>query len=270
MDPEVDEEWPALRLGLLKKGDRSGRVIVHGHLLPGAIEGSVVVITVGTRQGCIGNHVIGEMPLAVMGGHVPGLPKDARQKWRLDIEPVGHGASGVLLDPGDVPVDVVAGREMARHHGRAAGRADAAGHGKAMEIGSLASQPIDVGSLHIGVIVAAQVTPAPIVGKDEEDVWPVGCLRADGKCRQHADPDRDRSTVHQSRASTHHRHHDPQHTISAATVRRKGLRSVPCCRRMMSYRLLSPAGVSATRCTGASPWAWRYDARGRGLLRGPQ
>ena len=39
-----------------------------------------------------------------------------------------------------------------------------------MEVGAFACQTINVGRLDVGVPVTAQVTPAPVIGKDEQDI----------------------------------------------------------------------------------------------------
>jgi len=39
-----------------------------------------------------------------------------------------------------------------------------------MEVCAFFRQTVDVGSLYVGVPVTAQVTPAPVVSKDEQDV----------------------------------------------------------------------------------------------------
>ena len=67
-------------------------------------------------------------------------------------------------------IDVVTSRKVARHHGSTTGRTHSTGNGKAMEVGAFLSEPIDVGSLHIGVAMTAKVAPTPVIGEDEQNV----------------------------------------------------------------------------------------------------
>lgn len=39
-----------------------------------------------------------------------------------------------------------------------------------MAIRAFSCEPVDVGSLYIRMAVATQITPAPVIGKDEQDV----------------------------------------------------------------------------------------------------
>ena len=77
-------------------------------------------------------------------------------------------------------VYVVSGWKMPRHDRRSAGRAYTARHGESVEVGAFACQTINVGRLDVGVPVTAQVTPAPIIGKDEQDIGPFRSLNVIG------------------------------------------------------------------------------------------
>ena len=67
-------------------------------------------------------------------------------------------------------VDVMTSWKVAGHHRSAARRANSRGHSEAVEIGPLFSQTVNVWGFDIGVPVATQITPAPIVGKDKENI----------------------------------------------------------------------------------------------------
>jgi hypothetical protein len=62
-------------------------------------------------------------------------------------------------------------RKMAGHHRSTTGGAHAACHHKVMEIHTFLRQPIDVWCSYIGVPVTTKIAPAPVIGKDEKDVW---------------------------------------------------------------------------------------------------
>jgi hypothetical protein len=153
---------------------------VDRHLFPGAVESAVLVVTVLARQRGVGDHVVGQVPLTEVGGRIACLLKNPWQQGSLWTQPVGHVAFGVAGDPGEVAVDVVSGGEMSGHDGGAAGGADAAGDGEAREVGSIGGEAVDIGGKNVGMAVAGEVAPAPIVGEDEEYIGagsPRGRLR---------------------------------------------------------------------------------------------
>jgi len=170
VNPQVDEEGLSLTMALLDERDRVARVFMHRHLLAGTIESAVGIVAVFARQRRVRNHVVGEVPLAEVGGGVPALFQKPRQQRSLRVQPIGHVPPLVAGDPGEVSVDVVAGGEVACHHGGAARRTNPAGDGEAMEISALGRQPVDIRRLDIRMPVTAKIAPAPVIGKDEEDV----------------------------------------------------------------------------------------------------
>ena len=86
------------------------------------------------------------------------------------IEPIGHSAFGVAGDPGEMAIDVVAGRKMPGHHRSPAGRANSAGYGEAVEICAFGSESINVWRFHIRMTMTTQVTPSPVIGENEKNV----------------------------------------------------------------------------------------------------
>ena len=150
------------------------RILVYGHLLARAVESAVFVVAVDTGNWGVGDHVIGEVPLAVVGGGVASFLQEPRQERRLGVEPVGHVALGVARHPGEVAVDIVARREVAGHDRGPAGRTHAAGNREAVEIRALFGKAVNIRRFDIRVPVATQVTPTPVVGKDEQDVGLIG------------------------------------------------------------------------------------------------
>jgi len=60
---------------------------------------------------------------------------------------------------------------MPSHDGSAAGGANSTGNSEAVEVSALFGELVDVGSFDVWVTVNAKVTPAPVIGKDEENVW---------------------------------------------------------------------------------------------------
>ena len=50
-----------------------------------------------------------------------------------------------------------------------------------MEIRPFLGQPIDVGGLQVGVSVATEVPPAPVICKDKDYVWCLGGLGSEDK-----------------------------------------------------------------------------------------
>ena len=95
------------------------------------------------------------------------LFQKSREQHGFRIEPIGHVTFRIAWYPREMTVDVVSGWKMSRHDRRSAGRAYTARHGESVEVGAFACQTINVGRLDVGVPVTAQVTPAPVIGKDE-------------------------------------------------------------------------------------------------------
>lgn len=87
---------------------------------------------------------------------------------------MGSSQSGIPLAIqlvfGKMLVDTVSGRELTRHRGRAAGRANRVANREPMEVGALGSQAIDVRRTKLSVAVTRQIAPSPVVGKDENNV----------------------------------------------------------------------------------------------------
>ena len=88
----------------------------------------------------------------------------------MGLEPIRHPALLVALDGREVPVDGVPSRELSGQDGRPAGGANTAGNRELVELAAFQGKTIDVGRLQIGVPVAAEVTPAPVIGQDEDNV----------------------------------------------------------------------------------------------------
>ena len=78
MHPKVDEERLSLGMAFLDEGYGALDVVVDIHLRPRTIERSVVVIAVLAQERGVGDHVVGQMPFAVMGGGIARLLQKAR------------------------------------------------------------------------------------------------------------------------------------------------------------------------------------------------
>ncbi len=76
----------------------------------------------------------------------------------------------MATDRREVAVNAVPRRKVPRHHGGAAGRTDAARDGELTKLGAVRRELVEVGRLQIRMVVATQITPAPIVREDEDDV----------------------------------------------------------------------------------------------------
>jgi hypothetical protein len=50
-----------------------------------------------------------------------------------------------------------------------------------MKVRTLLGQSIDVGSLEVGMAMATEVSPTPVIGEDEDYVWSLGGLCSEGK-----------------------------------------------------------------------------------------
>lgn len=175
VEPEVDEEGALFGDGFFDEVDRVKDVLIVGHLLTGTIVGTVGVVTVSERVRAVGNHFIGEVPLPVVSGAVSCGLKDAGHAGGLGIKPVGHASFLVVVSPGEVSVDELASGELSGVNGGAAGRANGAGDGEARELGTFLGEAVDVGCFDERMIVTAEVFPAPVIGKDEDDVGSWGC-----------------------------------------------------------------------------------------------
>ena len=107
------------------------------------------------------------MPFSKVPRRVACLLQKSWEQRGFRIEPIGHVTFRIAWYPREMTVDVVSGWKMSRHDRRSAGRAYTARHGESVEVGAFACQTINVGRLDVGVPVTAQVTPAPVIGKDE-------------------------------------------------------------------------------------------------------
>ena len=140
------------------------------HLFAGAIKGTVNVKTILAGRRRVGDHVIGQMPFTKMRRSITAILQDPGQERRPGVEPIGHVAPGITGHPGKVAIDIVARREMPCHDRRTAGGTNPAGNGKPMKVSSLPGQAVNIGRLHIRVAMATQIPPAPVIGKNEEDL----------------------------------------------------------------------------------------------------
>ena len=159
------------RPGAELAAEQVGEVVVAGGRL-------VVVDAVGAGQG--GPRAAAQVPFAEVPGAVAGLLQQSGHGGYGGIEVIGHPAALVLLGPGKMAVYAVPCREMARHDRGPAGRADARGDVELCEQDSLPGEPVEIWSPQHGMPVAAQVAPAPVVGKHEHEVGPLGGLRRFG------------------------------------------------------------------------------------------
>ena len=178
MDPQVDEERIAFGMSRFDELDRFIGVLVNWHLFARAIERSISIVSVFRGRGRIRNHVVGQVPLAKVSRFVAAGLQQPRQRDGAGIQPIGHVAFRVAWHPSEVAVDVVASRELPRHHRRSTGRTHSAGNRESFKVRALACQAIDVGSSHIRMPMTRQIAPTPIVSKDEKDIG----LFADRRC----------------------------------------------------------------------------------------
>jgi hypothetical protein len=170
VNPQVDKEGHFRRRALLDEGNRPSRILMHRYLLPGAVEGPVVVVAVSLRQRRVRDHVIRKVPFAIVSRRVARGLQHPGQRRRLRVEPVRHVALGVALHPREVAVDIVARRKMPRQHRSPAGRTHPARDREPVEVRTLPGQPIDVRRLDVGMTVTRQIAPAPVIGEDEDNV----------------------------------------------------------------------------------------------------
>lgn len=76
-------------------------------------------------------------------------------------------------------MDALPSGELARHHRNSAWRTDRAVDGEVGEVDSLFGHTVNVGRLAESTAVATQVSVAPIIGEDENDIWLVRSVCAD-------------------------------------------------------------------------------------------
>ena len=69
-----------------------------------------------------------------------------------------------------MPINRITGWKLTGHHGSPARRTDPTGNSKTSEIRTFFRQPVDVRRLHIRMPVTTQVSPSPVVSKDEQDI----------------------------------------------------------------------------------------------------
>ena len=170
MDPEIDKEGLTRRNRFFNEGIRMHRVFVDRHLLAGAIKSTVFVIAILSRSGRIGNHVISEVPLAIMGSRITRFLKHPWKHRSLGIEPIRHTSLSIAGHPCEVTVDVVTGGKVPRQDRGATRRTNPAGDGKAVEVGALLGKSINIRCPNVRMSMASEVTPAPVVGKDENNI----------------------------------------------------------------------------------------------------
>ena len=128
------------------------------------------------------------MPLTEVRGGIARILKEPGKERCLGIKPIGHVALGIAGHPGEVTVNVVTRREMPGHDRRPAGGTNATGHGEPVKVGSLPAQPVNIRRLNIGMTMATQISPTPVIGKDEENIgWRLirRSLRGKPKNKQH-------------------------------------------------------------------------------------
>ena len=72
---------------------------------------------------------------------------------------------------------------MAGHDGSTAWRTNPAGYREAMEVSTLLGQPVDIGRLEVRMPVTAQISPTPIIGKDENDIGTLALKKGEAACK---------------------------------------------------------------------------------------
>ena len=77
MNPEVDKEGFIRLMAFLNERNGALDVIMHVHLGPGTIEGSIFIKPIFTRKRCIRDHVIGQVPFTKVGSRVACTFKEA-------------------------------------------------------------------------------------------------------------------------------------------------------------------------------------------------
>ena len=99
-------------------------------------------------------------------------------------------------------IDVVSGRKVPRHHGSTARRTNATSNSEAMKVRPLTGKPINIWCFHIRVTMAAQITPSPVISKDENNV---GLLSGTRCTCLHSPKQRQEQTKHTQIVSRHNR-----------------------------------------------------------------
>ena len=170
MDPEIDKEGLTRRDRFFNEDIGAHRVFVDRHLLAGAIKSTVFIITIFSRSGRIGDHVIGEVPLPIVRSGVARLLKHLRKSGNLGIKPVRHATFGIAGNPGKMAVDGITCGKVPRHHRGTTRGTNSAGHGEAMEIGAFFGKAVDIGRLDIRMSVTTKITPPPVISEDKENI----------------------------------------------------------------------------------------------------
>ena len=75
--PEVDEERLSLGVAFFDERDGALDIVVDEHLGTRAIERPVVVVTVLAEERRVWDHVVGQMPFAVMSGGIARFLQEA-------------------------------------------------------------------------------------------------------------------------------------------------------------------------------------------------
>ena len=86
------------------------------------------------------------------------------------MEPVRHASIGITAYRRKVAINVVTSGEVSGHHRRAARRTHTTGDGEPSEVRPFFRQPVNVRCPDIGMPVTAEITPAPVVRKYEQNV----------------------------------------------------------------------------------------------------
>src|SRR5262249_42718482 len=113
---------------------------------------------------------IAQMPLSEVRRSIACLLQDAKQGHDTGVQPIRHSAGLVDLWSGKVSMDLVPSWKMAGGKSRTTRRADRIAHIKLGEERSLPGETIEVGCLDVAMSIAAEVTPAKVVGEYEDDV----------------------------------------------------------------------------------------------------
>ena len=159
LGPQAFNE-PLGRVGDLALGELRPRAVIHHRFVdPIRLHGR------GARQ-LPAAHV----PFANMGRAVAGRLEKPWQRGGLGIEPVGEALLAVCLRRTDGVVDAVARRKLPCHGRDSARRTDRAQHVELMEVDPLPSEAVEVGRLEPRSAVAGDITPAHVIGIDEDDV----------------------------------------------------------------------------------------------------
>src|SRR4051812_12110646 len=110
------------------------------------------------------------MPFAEMAGDVARTLEQTRQRHRLWVEPVHLAGRAILRRCANRLMHAEPGGEPSGREGHAARRTDRTADIKLIEFGPLTRELVKVWRIDQFVAVAAQISPAPIVGQNEDDV----------------------------------------------------------------------------------------------------